>query len=194
MSGKSITVKLLVVDDTPQNLELISEALTQKDVQILTATDPDEGFKLFLQARPQIVLLDLVMPTMSGMELLERIAAADPGTDVILMTGHYSAESAVEAIQKGACDYLTKPLDLEKLRHRIRALLEDAEKRQQAFQLDRALVDAFQFEGMIGRSPVILEMFARIRRVAPHYQTVLVSGETGTGKELVARALHHLSP
>jgi DNA-binding NtrC family response regulator len=194
MSGKSKTVKLLVVDDTPQNLELISEALTQKDVQILTASDPEEGFKLFLQTRPQIVLLDLVMPTMSGMELLERIAAADPGTDVILMTGHYSAESAVEAIQKGACDYLTKPLDLEKLRHRIRALLEDAEKRQQAFQLDRALVDAFQFEGMIGRSPVILEMFARIRRVAPHYQTVLVSGETGTGKELVARALHHLSP
>lgn len=194
MSDKSITVKLLVVDDTPQNLELISEALAQKDVQILTASDPEEGLKLFLETRPQIVLLDLVMPTMSGMELLERIAAADPGTDVILMTGHYSAESAVEAIQKGACDYLTKPLDLEKLRQRIRALLEDAEKRQQAFQLDRALVDAFQFEGMIGRSPVILETFARIRRVAPHYQTVLVSGETGTGKELVARALHHLSP
>jgi DNA-binding NtrC family response regulator len=110
------------------------------------------------------------------------------------MTGHYSPESAVEAIQKGACDYLTKPLDLEKLRSRIRALLEDAKKRQHAFQLDLALVDAFQFEGMIGRSPLILETFARIRRVAPHYQTILVSGATGTGKELVARALHRLSP
>jgi DNA-binding NtrC family response regulator len=194
MSDKSVTVKLLVVDDTPQNLELITEALTQKNVQILTASDPNEGFDLFLRTRPQIVLLDLVMPKMSGMELLERIAAADPGTDVILMTGHYSAESAVEAIQKGACDYLTKPLDLDKLRHRIRALLEDAEQRRQAFQLDRALVDAFKFEGMIGRSPLILETFARIRRVAPHYQTILVSGATGTGKELVARALHRLSP
>lgn len=194
MSGKNITVKLLVVDDTRENLELITEALAQKGVQILTANDPEMGFELFLRARPQIVLLDLVMPKLSGMELLERIAAADPGTDVILMTGHYSAESAVEAIQKGACDYLTKPLDLEKLRNRIRALLEDAEKRQQAFQLDLALVDAFQFEGMIGRSPLILETFARIRRVAPHYQTILVSGATGTGKELVARALHHLSP
>ena len=194
MSGKNITVKLLVVDDTRENLELITEALAQKGVQILTTNDPEMGFELFLRARPQIVLLDLVMPKLSGMELLERIAAADPGTDVILMTGHYSAESAVEAIQKGACDYLTKPLDLEKLRNRIRALLEDAEKRQQAFQLDLALVDAFQFEGMIGRSPLILETFARIRRVAPHYQTILVSGATGTGKELVARALHHLSP
>jgi DNA-binding NtrC family response regulator len=194
MSGKNITVKLLVVDDTPQNLELIAEALAQKGVQILTASDPEAGFELFLRTRPQIVLLDLVMPKLSGMELLERIAAADPGTDVILMTGHYSAESAVEAIQKGACDYLTKPLDLEKLRNRIGALLEDAEKRQKAFQLDLALVDAFQFEGMIGRSPLILETFARIRRVAPHYQTILVSGATGTGKELVARALHHLSP
>jgi DNA-binding NtrC family response regulator len=194
MSDKSITVKMLVVDDTPQNLELIAEALAQKGLQILTASDPEAGFELFLRTRPQIVLLDLVMPKLSGMELLERIAAADPGTDVILMTGHYSAESAVEAIQKGACDYLTKPLDLEKLRHRIGALLEDAEKRQQAFKLDLAMVDAFQFEGMIGRSPLILETFARIRRVAPHYQTILVSGATGTGKELVARALHHLSP
>jgi DNA-binding NtrC family response regulator len=194
MSEKSIAVKMLVVDDTPQNLELITEALARKGVQILTASDPEAGFELFLRSRPQIVLLDLVMPKLSGMEMLERIAAVDPGTDVILMTGHYSPESAVEAIQKGACDYLTKPLDLEKLRSRIRALLEDAKKRQQAFQLDLALVDAFQFEGMIGRSPLILETFARIRRVAPHYQTILVSGATGTGKELVARALHRLSP
>ncbi|HXM24018.1 MAG TPA: sigma-54 dependent transcriptional regulator [Terriglobales bacterium] len=194
MSDKSIALKLLVIDDTPQNLELVAEALAQKGLQILTASDPEAGFELFLRARPQIVLLDLVMSNVDAMELLERIAAADPGTDVILMTGHYSPESAVEAIQKGACDYLTKPLDLEKLRCRIRALLEDAEKRQRALQLDRALVDTFQFEKMIGRSPLILETFARIRRVAPHYQTVLVSGATGTGKELVARALHRLSP
>lgn len=194
MSDKGITLKLLVVDDAPESLELVTAALSQKGVEILTASDPEVGFELFLRARPQIVLLDLVMPKISGMELLEKIATVDPGTDVILMTGQYSPESAVEAIQKGACDYLKKPLDLDKLRLRIRALLEDAEKRRQAFQLDRALIDAFQFEGMIGRSPLILDTFARIRRVAPHYQTVLISGATGTGKELVARALHRLSP
>lgn len=194
MSDKSKTLKLLVIDDTPQSLEFAVEALVQKGLQILTAGDADAGWNLFLSMRPQIVLLDLVMPKVSGMELLERIVAADPGADVILMTGHYSTESAVEAIQKGASDYLTKPLDLAKLRQRIRTLMEEAEKRQRAFQLDLALVDTFKFEGMIGRSPLILETFARIRRVAPHYQTVLVSGATGTGKELVARALHRLSP
>ena len=194
MSHKKIDLKLLVIDDSLDNLELIAEALAQKGVQILTASDPEAGFEIFLQARPQIVLLDVVMPKVSGMELLERIAAVDPGTDVILMSGHYSPESAVEAIQKGACDYLTKPLDLAKLRYRIASLLKDAENRQLVLQLDRALIDAFQFEGMIGRSPLILETFARIRRVAPHFQTVLISGATGTGKELVARALHNLSP
>jgi len=194
MSDKAVTLKLLVVDDAPESLELVTDALSQKGVEILTASDPEAGFELFLGARPQIVLLDLVMPKMNGMELLEKIAAVDPGTDVILMTGHYSPDSAVEAIQKGACDYLKKPLDLDKLRDRIEALREDAERRRQAFQLDRALIDAFQFEGMVGRSPLILETFARIRRVAPHFQTILISGATGTGKELVARALHHLSP
>ena len=171
MGEKNHALKLLVIDDSPQNLELITGALAQKGLQILTASDPEAGFEIFLRARPQIVLVDLVMPKMSGMELLEQNRRSRSGTDVILMTGQYSAESAVEAIQKGACDYLTKPLDLEKLRHRIRSLLEDAERRQQAFQLDRELVDAFQFEGMIGRSPLILETFARIRRVAPHFQT-----------------------
>jgi DNA-binding NtrC family response regulator len=194
MGEKNHALKLLVIDDSPRNLELITGALAQNGLQILTASDPEAGFEIFLRTRPQIVVIDLIMPKVSGMELLERIAAIDPGTDVILMTGQYSPETAVEAIQKGACDYLTKPLDLDKMRHRINSLLKDAESRRRAVQLDRELIDTFQFEGMIGRSPVILETFARIRRVAPHYQTVLVSGATGTGKELVARALHHLSP
>jgi DNA-binding NtrC family response regulator len=108
------------------------------------------------------------------------------------MTGHYSTDSAVEAIQKGARDYLAKPLNLEKLRARISGLLKEIREKETAFQLERQLVDAFQFEGMIGRSPLMLEVFARIRRIAPHFQTVLITGQTGTGKELVARALHRL--
>jgi DNA-binding NtrC family response regulator len=141
-----------------------------------------------------MVLLDLVMPKIGGMEVLERIVAVDPGVDVILITAHYSAESAVEAIQKGASDYLTKPLDLEKLRSRIKNLLADAETRQKTLRLDQELINAYQFEGMVGRSPLMLDVFARIRRIAPHFRTVLVTGATGTGKELVARALHRLSP
>jgi DNA-binding NtrC family response regulator len=189
---KSLT--LLAVDDNAENLELIRASLEQLNVEILTAGDPEVGFEIFMKARPRIVLLDLVMPKINGMELLERIIAIDPGTDVILITSHYSPESAVEAIQKGASDYWTKPLDVEKLRSRIGGFIAEAEKRQKTLRLDRELLDACQFEGMVGRSPVMLEVFARIRRVAPHFRTVLVTGATGTGKELVAHALHHLSP
>jgi DNA-binding NtrC family response regulator len=187
-------LKLLAIDDDPQNLELIRAALEQQELEILTADDPEAGFELFLRIRPRIVLVDMMMPKVNGMELLERIVAADPGTDVILMTAHYSPESAVEAIQKGACDYWTKPLDVGKLRTRIAGFLAESEKRQRILHLDRELIDASQFEGMVGRSPLMLEVFAKIRRVAPHFRTVLITGATGTGKELVAHALHRLSP
>ena len=186
--------KLLAIDDNRENLDLIRSALEFDGLEILTEQDSDEGFRTFLRVRPRMVLLDLVMPKISGIELLERMVGIDPGVDVILITAHYSAESAVEAIQKGACDYLTKPLDIEKLRSRIRNLLSDAETRQKTLRLEQELISAYQFEGMVGRSPLMLEVFARIRRIAPHFSTVLVTGATGTGKELVARALHRLSP
>lgn len=192
--SSSVALKLLAIDDDPQALEMIKSALARQGVEILTAQDPEEGFELFLRARPRIVLLDLVMPKVTGIEILERIVAIDPGTDIILVTAHYSAESAVEAIQKGAADYLTKPVDIEKLRSRIASLVADAEVRQKTLRLDQELIDAYRFEGMVGRSPLMLEVYAKIRRIAPHFRTVLVTGATGSGKELVAKALHRLSP
>lgn len=189
-----VNLKLLAIDDDPHNLEMISLALDRQGLEILTEQDPERGFELFLQARPKVVLLDLVMPKVTGIELLDRIVGIDPGVEVILITAHYSAESAVEAIQKGATDYLTKPIEIDKLRARVSALMADAEARQKTLQLDQALIDAYQFEGLVGRSPLMLEVYAKIRRIAPHFRTVLVTGATGTGKELVARALHRLSP
>jgi DNA-binding NtrC family response regulator len=187
-------LKLLAIDDDAKNLEIISLALQRQGLEIITSQDPEEGFEIFLRVRPKIVLLDLVMPKVSGIEILERIVSVDPGVDVILITAHYSAESAVEAIQKGAADYLTKPIEIDKLRSRISTLLAEAEARKKTLRLDQELIDAYQFEGIVGRSPLMLEVYARIRRIAPHFRTVLVTGATGTGKELVARALHRLSP
>ena len=192
--SSSIALKLLAIDDDVRNLEMIKSALSRQGLEIMTSQDPEEGFEMFLRTRPKIVLLDLVMPKVSGMEILERIVAVDPGVDVILITAHYSAESAVEAIQKGASDYLTKPIEIDKLRSRIATLLEEAETRQKTLRLDQELIDAYQFEGIVGRSPFMLEVYAKIRRIAPHFRTVLVTGATGTGKELVAKALHRLSP
>jgi DNA-binding NtrC family response regulator len=185
---------LLAVDDNPDNLELITAAVENMDVAVFTTVDPEVGFDTFLKVRPRIVLLDLIMPGTTGITLLERILAIDPGTEVILLTSHYSDESAVEAIQKGASDYWTKPLELGKLRSRIAAILGDAAIRKKTLQLDRELLDVSLFEGMVGKSPLMLDVFARIRRIAPHFRTVLLRGATGTGKELVAQALHKLSP
>jgi len=126
--------------------------------------------------------------------LLREIVEIDPGTDVILMTGQYSTESAVEAIQIGASDYLPKPFSVEKLRHRVLRLVEDAKRRQRGFKLENDLAENFEFEGSVGRSLLMLELFSKVRRIAPHFRSVLVTGETGVGKDLVAKALHQLSP
>jgi len=187
-------VKLVAVDDTPSSLELLRESLAQEGLTILTSTDPEEGLDLIFAEHPQIVLLDLVMPKMTGLEMLEKIVAFDPAIDVILMSAHYTTETAVEAIKLGASDYLNKPISIPGLRGRVEKLLEDARQRQRALELDRELVDTCRFEGMIGRSPIMWDLFARIRRVSQHYRSALITGPTGTGKDLVARALHNLSP
>jgi DNA-binding NtrC family response regulator len=118
----------------------------------------------------------------------------DPATDVVLMTAHYSSESAVEAIKRGASDYLNKPVSIAALRERVGKLIEDAHRRQRALNLADELRATSEFEGIVGRSPLMWEMFSRIRRVAPRYRAVLITGGTGTGKDLAARALHQLSP
>jgi len=192
--GIPVRMTLAVIDDDLQTLALISAALKRADLEILTASDPVSGLELVRSQRPQVVLLDLMMPGLSGIEVLQQIVAMDPAIDVVLMTAHYSAESAVEAIQKGACDYWQKPIALERLREGVGKLLEAAKQRAKAQELEHELLDAYRFHGIIGRSPAMLEVFARIRRVAPHYRNVLVTGASGTGKELVARALHDLSP
>jgi two-component system, NtrC family, response regulator HydG len=195
LSGDSqAAISLLVIDDNPSSVDLIAHAVAQPGLDILTAYDPEEGLDLFRKRRPQIVLTDLMMPRMSGLEVLERIMEVDPATDVILMSAQYSTDSAVEAVKKGASDYLNKPVPIGPLRERIARLVEEVRKRQRALQLEDELRTASEFEGIVGRSPQMWEMFWRIRRVAPHYRALLIAGETGTGKDLVARALHRLSP
>src|ERR1700689_2573556 len=172
-------ISLLIIDDNAGSLEMLSTALAQHGVEILTASDPETGVDLIHERRPQIVLTDLVMPRMSGLEVLERTMEFDPSIDVILMTAHYSTESAVEAIKKGASDYLNKPISIAALRERVGKLVTEARKQQRARQLEGELLASSEFEGMVGRSPMMREMVLQIRRVAPHYRTMLITGETG---------------
>jgi DNA-binding NtrC family response regulator len=178
-------ISIVILDDNPGSLELLSTALAREGVTIYTAARPSAALELVRQHRPQLVLTDLVMPEMTGLDVLTRIMEIAPATDVVLMTAHYTTETAVEAIRRGAADYLEKPIRLPVLRERVGRLIDDARRRQAL-----AAGGAAEFEGLIGNSPRMGEMFARIRRIAPHYRSALIQGATGTGKDLVARALH----
>ncbi|MEO8128788.1 MAG: sigma-54 dependent transcriptional regulator, partial [Bryobacteraceae bacterium] len=194
MSAPESSVKLVAIDDNPQSLELIATALEQPGLRIFTASDPEEGLDIVFAQHPQIAIVDLMMPKLSGIEVLERIVDYDPSIEVVLVTAHYSSESAVEAIRKGASDYLNKPVPVALLRSKIARLAEDARRRQRALQMDAELAETTRFHGMVGRSPLMWDLYARIKRVSPHYRSALITGPTGTGKELVAKALHELSP
>jgi DNA-binding NtrC family response regulator len=186
-------ISLIIIDDNPRSLEFISTALKSDGLQIFTATDPEEGLDLVYTHRPHVVMTDLVMPHMTGLEVLERVTEFDPVIDVILMTAHYTTDTAVEAIRKGAADYLNKPISLATLRDRVGRIIDAAVRRQQVRNAEDRMLATAQFESIVGRSAQMWEMFSRIQRVAPHYRAALITGQTGTGKELVAQALHRLS-
>src|SRR5579885_2304180 len=128
------------------------------------------------------------------MDVLARMAAYDQGAEVILLSGEYSPALAIEAIQKGAAEFLVKPVDVSELRARVARALKAADKKRRTGELDTQLRASFSFQGMVGRSPRMLDVFNKVTRIAPHFTTVLLTGPSGTGKELVARALHDLSP
>lgn len=187
-------LSIVIIDDNPGSLEMLSSALSREGLDIYTAENPIQGLELVFSKHPVIVLTDLVMPNMSGLQVLERITEFDPMIDVVLLTAHYTTETAVEAIKKGAADYLNKPVSIGALRERVGKLAADAQRRQRSLQLDDEMLAASEFEGIVGRSPLMWELFSKIRRIAPHYRAVLITGETGTGKDLAAQALHRLSP
>ena len=187
-------VKVLIIADEADNLRTIRSAIGDKDLQLLTESDVQSGLTVLREHRPEMVLLDLVKPGLRETDILSSILAIDPGAEVILITGDDSPDAAVKAIRSGAADCLTKPLNSTLLREKVASLISQRMRRREAFALENQLVNTFQFEGIVGRSPLVLDVFAAIRRVAPHFRTTLITGETGTGKELVAHALHCLSP
>src|SRR5438874_11828252 len=192
--NSDLVLRVVAIDDDEQHLKFVAALLSQDNVAVFTSSEAENGLHLVRTKHPQLVIIDLVMPGVSGMDLLERIIEFDPAIDVILLTGHYSSESAVQAIQKGACDYLNKPVQGEKLQERVESLLSEQRNRQHCLELENALVDKYQFAAMVGHSAPMLDTFRRIRRVAKHFRTILITGETGTGKELAAKALHDMSP
>ncbi len=185
-------VRIVLIDDNPGSVELLSMALARPGVSVHTALNPAEGLELVHRSRPQLVVTDLVMPGMDGIEVLRQVLEFDPSIDVLLMTAHYTTETAVAAIRNGAADYLQKPVKIALLRERVSQLLAAAEKRRKVRSAALDEPDSM-FEGMIAGSGQMWQLFALVQRIAPHYRSVLVTGPTGTGKDLIAGALHRLS-
>lgn len=185
---------ILAIDDDSGMLGFYKSVMSGEGVRLETSMDPTLGLELVESLNPDLTLLDLTMPGIDGMEVLQRIRQRDPEARVVMVTGNYSIETAVVAIQAGATDYVCKPVSPEKLRQLVSETRKLVDLDQRGEALEQQLIGVFNLEGMIGRSPRMLEVFDLVRRVAPHLRTALITGETGTGKELVARALHNLSP
>ncbi len=181
---------LLVVDDEPAILLAFRRAYRGGDLQVLTAEAPAEGIALAETSRPDVIVLDVQLPGMSGLDVFRRLRALDARTPVIFLTGKSTTDTAIEAMKLGAFDYLLKPVELAQLRQVIdRALALSRMAHVPAVVADDGPVDE-RADAIVGRCPAMLDVFKAIGRVAGQDVTVLVLGESGTGKELVARALY----
>jgi DNA-binding NtrC family response regulator len=188
------TRRVLVVDDEPDMVENCARILRRAGYQCLTETDPNRALALVDAERPDLVLTDLKMPGMDGMEVLRRVHAVDPALPVILITAFASIESAVAAIKDGAFDYLPKNFSIDQLRVAVERGLRQRDLQLENRNLREQLQGVLGFENIIGRSPAMTKIFELVRKAARSDANILVLGESGTGKELIARAIHANSP
>ena len=185
---------LVVIDDEQGVLDVVSRFARRTGYDVETCSSGREAIERLRTRRADLVLVDLRMPDVGGLDVLRAIRDIDSRCQAVLMTGYASVETAVDAIKLGATDYLSKPLDFPRLEQLLTGVREDLERRRSLLSIESDLAKRLEFCGMIGRGPVMQELFGMIRRLAPHVRTALITGETGTGKELVARALHRTGP
>lgn len=184
---------ILVIDDEKNIRTGLQAALELDGYEVLLAEDGTTGLSLALNNEVDLVITDLRMPGVSGEDVLRRITTETPGIPVIVLTGHGTVENAVEAMRSGAYDFLTKPLNLDRLSLLVKRALQSRELVLQNRELEQEAEKRKSFEHIIGKSPSMLKLFDVVKRVAPTRASVLITGESGVGKELIANALHNLS-
>ncbi len=185
---------LVIVDDEQGILDVVSRFAERAGFDVAMCSRGREAIALIQERRPDLVMVDLRMPEVGGLDILRAIRDVDAHCQAVLMTGFASVDTAVEAVKLGATDYLTKPLDFGRLDQLLAGVREEIERRRSVLSMEGDLARRLEFCGMIGRSPRMQDLFGMIRRLAPHVRLALITGETGTGKELVARALHSMGP
>ena len=184
---------ILLVDDDSAFRHVMSGELRRLGFLVTTAGSGEEAMACLAQQEPDIVLLDLRLPGMDGLETLKAIRARHPSTEVIMLTGHGSIDTAIESVRVGAFDYITKPCPLDEIQIRVHRALEQRALRQRAIMLESALTPADPAASFVGESPEFRRMLHLVDLVGPSDSTVLIVGETGSGKERVAKLLHALS-
>jgi len=184
---------ILVVDDEPLQRDILKTILDDEGYETYTASSGEEGLKIVQEIHPDVVLTDLRMEGMDGIEFIESIPKEPFETPAIVMTAFGTIASAVEAIRKGAFDYLTKPLDKDVILISVKRAVEKVNLIKENLQLQKALFDKFKMEGILGHSRKMVEALDIMKKVSLINATVLILGESGTGKELVARAIHYNS-
>ncbi len=185
--------RILVVDDEESHRMMLRAVLEESGYSIAEAADGPETIRAVEQEPFDLILLDIRMTTMDGIETLTEIRKISPFVPVLMMTAYASVKTAVEALKAGAFEYLIKPLDIEELRILVEKALEHYHLQEENLALKERLGNRFDFSKIIGKSPKMKEVFELLAQVAPTDATVLVLGESGTGKELVANAIHHNS-
>ena len=187
-------IRVLVVDDDEPHADAVAESLRRVGYDCTVAVGGREAMRLIEEQNFDIVITDLVMEPIGGLEVLQKAKSELPTAEVVILTGHATIQTAVKAGQLGAATYLLKPLDIEELR----AVVDRASKSQRLArenqELQRQLQERFGFEGVVGNSPQMKSVIDKLRQVSPTTATVLVLGESGTGKELAAKAIHNNSP
>jgi DNA-binding NtrC family response regulator len=186
--------RILIIDDEPNLLESFKIGLEIKNYAVTIASSGSEALSICEEKNFDAVLLDVRMPGMDGLETLQKLKQLRPDQVVIMLTAHGSLESAVEAGRQGADDYLEKPSAPEAVDLRIRNALDRWSLAEENRNLRSQLRERYHFEGLVGNSPPMQEVYSLMERIASTESTVLITGETGTGKELVARAVHHNGP
>ncbi len=184
---------VLVVDDEPLQRDILKTILEDEGYETYTASSGEEGLRSVKEFDPDVVLTDLKMEGMDGIEFIESLPRKPFEPSVVVMTAYGTISSAVEAIKKGAFDYLAKPLDKDVLLITVKRAVERAELLKENLQLQKALFDRFKIEGIIGHSRKMVEAVEIMKKVSSSTVTMLILGETGTGKELAARAIHYNS-
>jgi two-component system response regulator HydG len=187
-------IRVLIVDDHAEHAQALAEGLERRGYECVVATSGAKGAKLLDQENFDLILTDLKMADLDGLAILRKAKQVTPDAEVIMITGYGDVKTAVEAIKEGAANYLTKPVDIAELRAIVQKATERVRVASTNRELRRQLDERFGFEGVVGNSAGMRTVLQRLKSIAPTDARVLILGETGTGKELVAKALHTNSP